>query len=273
MNNPVEIGRKLKNSYLQYIKAGIPLMEKYYENERQKMYEEDGVIMQPPYIEIVKKYEGNKTLTEICKENHINIEIANFINRGLLHSNDEERNLYDHQEKAIIDVIKNKKNMVITTGTGSGKTEGFLIPLLASIIEESLTWNERDKESALRSIIFYPLNALAEDQMVRLRKSLERQDVKEWYNRHQIKNQISFGRYISRTPKNKGDKKYKEIKFRWDSVKRIVDESTDQEQINKLNELLFTSPCCDKHSSELIDRESMQTPPLIFLLPIIVCLI
>jgi ATP-dependent helicase YprA (DUF1998 family) len=136
MNNPVEIGRNLKDSYLQYIKAGIPLMEKYYEDERQKMYEEDSVIMQPPYIEIVKKYEGNKTLTEICKENHINIEVADFLNRGLLNSNDEERKLYKHQEKAIIDIIKNKKNMVITTGTGSGKTEAFLIPLLVNIVEE-----------------------------------------------------------------------------------------------------------------------------------------
>ena len=85
MNNPIEIGRKLKTSYLQYIKAGIPLMEKYYEDERNKMYEEDGVIMQAPYIEIVKKYEGEKTLSEIFSENQINMEIADFINRGLLH--------------------------------------------------------------------------------------------------------------------------------------------------------------------------------------------
>jgi hypothetical protein len=110
MNNPVEIGKKLKNAYLQYIKAGIPLMEKHYEDERQRMYEEDGVITQPPYIEIVKKYEGRKTFSEICGENKIDGKIADFINRGLLYGNDnEKRTLYTHQEKAVIDVVKNKK--------------------------------------------------------------------------------------------------------------------------------------------------------------------
>jgi superfamily II DNA/RNA helicase len=41
--------------------------------------------------------------------------------------------------------------MVITTGTGSGKTESFLIPLLTNIIEESFTWQEEGKTPALRS--------------------------------------------------------------------------------------------------------------------------
>lgn len=126
MIDPVEIGKNLKESYLQYIKAGIPLMEEYYEKEREKLYREDGAIMQPPYIEIVKKYEGKKTLSNICQENQLNPEIAKFLNSGLLLTdNGEERSLYEHQERAIIDVLKNKKNMVITTGTGSGKTESF----------------------------------------------------------------------------------------------------------------------------------------------------
>jgi len=262
MNNPIDIGRKLKNSYLQYIKTGIPLMEKYYEDERNKMYEEDGVIMQPPYIEIVKKYEGEKTLTEICNENKINIEIADFINRGLLYSNDnKERKLYEHQEKAIIDVIKYKKNMVITTGTGSGKTEAFLIPLLINLIQEAFTWNKQGKTDALRSIIFYPLNALAEDQMVRLRKSLERQEVREWYQQNEMLKRITFGRYISRTPKNKNDTKFKDIKSRWDSVKRIIDNCNDEKQLIKLKELIYSAPCCDIDSSEIIDRVSMQKNP------------
>lgn len=261
MNNPIEIGRKLKKSYLQYIKAGIPLMEKYYEDERNKMYEEDGMIMQPPYIEIVRKYEGYKTLSEICKENEIDIKTADFLNCGLLYSNNENRKLYKHQETAIIDVIKNKKNMVITTGTGSGKTEAFLIPLLANIIGESFKWQKQTKTAALRSVIFYPLNALAEDQMVRLRKSLERQEVKEWYHKNEITDRITFGRYISRTPKNKSDIKFKEIKSRWDSVKRIIDNCKDEKHLNKLKELIYSAPCCDIDSSEKIDRESMQKEP------------
>ncbi len=259
MVNPIEIGRQFKKSYLQYIKSGIPLMEDYYENEREELYKEDGVIMHPPYIEIVKKYEGEKSLSEICKENNLNIEIANFLNNGLLLTEDgKERRLYKHQEQAIIDVLKNKKNMVITTGTGSGKTESFLIPLLANIVEESFSWKESKKEPALRSIIFYPLNALAEDQMVRLRKSLAREEVKNWYESNQLDDHITFGRYISRTPKNRKDQKYKEIENRWNSIIQTIDKITDETEKKKFRELIYTGPCCEKNSPEMIDRETMQ---------------
>jgi rubrerythrin len=262
MVNPIKIYSELKERYLQYIKAGIPLMEDYYEKEREKLYEDDGVIMHPPYIELVKKYEGKKSLSEICGENKINMKVADFLNRGLLHTDDgEERRLYEHQEQAIVDVLKNRKNMVITTGTGSGKTEAFLIPLLADIIEESLTWKQNKKESALRSIIFYPLNALAEDQMTRLRRSLASEDIIKWYEENKITNRITFGRYIGRTPKDKRDSKFREIKYRWDMARQIIDNAQNENWKKKLQTLLYSSPCCGKDSPEIIDRESMQEAP------------
>jgi len=238
-------------------------MEEYYEKEREQLYEEDGVIMHSPYIEIVKKYDGKKTLSEICNENQINMKIADFLNSGLLLTEDgEERRLYEHQEEAIIDVLKKKKNMVITTGTGSGKTESFLIPLLANMIEESLSWKSNEKEPALRAIIFYPLNALAEDQMVRLRKSLARDEVTEWYQKNEIKNHITFGRYIGRTPKDTKDQKYKDIGYRWNSIKSNINNPETEKHKNNLQNLIFTGPCCEKGSAEIIDRKKMQeTPP------------
>jgi rubrerythrin len=262
MVNPIEIGNSLKKSYLQYIKAGIPLMDEYYEKEREKLYEEAGVIMQPPYIEIVRKYEGKKSLSDICRENQINMEVADFINRGLLFTEDrEERRLYEHQEQAIVDVLGNKKNMVISTGTGSGKTEGFLIPLLANIIEEALTWKQNEKETALRSIIFYPLNALAEDQMVRLRKSLVKEEVNKWYEENNITSHITFGRYISRTPKDKRDPKYREIKYRWDTIKQDINNTKNTTRKKELQALIYSGPCCEENSAEIIDRKSMQENP------------
>jgi Lhr-like helicase len=262
MVNPIKIYSDLKERYLQYIKAGIPLIEDYYEKEREKLYADDGVIMHPPYIELVKKYEGKKSLSEICRENRINMEIADFLNRGLLHTDDgKERRLYEHQEQAIVDVLKSRKNMIITTGTGSGKTEAFLIPLLADVIEESLARKQNGKESALRSIIFYPLNALAEDQMTRLRRSLTSEEVVKWYEENKILNRITFGRYIGRTPKDKRDSKFREIMYRWDMVRQIIDKAPDENRKKKLQTLLYSSPCCGKNSPEIIDRESMQKAP------------
>lgn len=119
------------------------------------------------------------------------------------------------------------KNLVVTTGTGSGKTECFLLPLLASLSKESRTWpdcpgkeSERQwfrhgssfqfqwghtgrhqaSQHALRAIVLYPLNALVEDQVRRLRSTLDSQAVHDWLDRHRGGNRILFGRYTGTTP-------------------------------------------------------------------------
>ena len=71
MINPIKIGRTLKDVYLTYLDTGIPLREKCYFEERRKLYEEDGVIMQSPIIEIVNKYDGVETLSDCCKKNNL----------------------------------------------------------------------------------------------------------------------------------------------------------------------------------------------------------
>jgi Lhr-like helicase len=262
MINPIKIGEKLKASYLTYIESGIPLIADYYEAERRTLYSEDGVIMQPPYIEMPHIYEGEHTLTEIFRQHSLNPHIANIIKLGLLNSNNEnDRKLYRHQEQAIIDVLKNKKHLVVTTGTGSGKTESFLIPLLAEIINESAKWKEQ-KTSAMRALIIYPLNALADDQMVRRRKTLDKAEVKEYIRNITSGEIISFGRYIGRTPKTKNDVKYQDIKRRWEMLAHQFNKNNNK---TNLFEIRYSIPCCERDSAEIVERETMKknTPDIL----------
>ena len=135
MINPISIGRTLKDIYLKYLDTSIPLREKYYVDERRKLYQTNGIIMQAPIIELVNKYEGEITLTDLCKENALSNDISTFINKGLLKSVDNhEIKIYKHQRKAFESVIKEKINLVVTTGTGSGNTECFLVPIISSLI-------------------------------------------------------------------------------------------------------------------------------------------
>ncbi|MEL0585387.1 MAG: DEAD/DEAH box helicase [Candidatus Thiodiazotropha sp. (ex. Lucinoma kazani)] len=90
---------------------------------------------------------------------------------------------------------------IVTSGTGSGKTEAFLLPVLATIAKEARQsqaanfrrwtpwWHSgsprvesidfmrdlesRDRPKAVRALVLYPMNALVEDQLVRLRKALD----------------------------------------------------------------------------------------------------
>jgi superfamily II DNA or RNA helicase len=92
--------------------------------------------------------------------------------------------LYVHQEEAI-QAIRDHWNTVISTGTGSGKTESFLIPLLDHCY--------RNPDQGVQAIIIYPMNALASDQVNRL-------------GRYTQSLGIPFGIYTGTTPRNAEDR-------------------------------------------------------------------
>src|SRR5699024_1960165 len=117
-------------------------------------------------------------------------------------------------------------NIVVTSGTGSGKTESFLLPMLLRLAEEARLWEAQSAPSpwwqegpktpwhsiranetrpaAIRNLILYPTNALVEDQMTRLRQAVRT------IGRNSPGRPIWFGRYTgvtlggTRRPKRTG---------------------------------------------------------------------
>ncbi len=137
---------------------------------------------------------------------------------------------------------------IVTSGTGSGKTEAFLLPVLAMLAREACRWprpspeflsskwwvdpatgepydawtsvpgrpgrrnpsvtpfryhrlgEPTERPRAVRALILYPMNALVEDQMVRLRRALNSDDAISTMDRYFHGNRIFFGRYTSATP-------------------------------------------------------------------------
>ena len=265
MINPIKIGRLLKEKYLEYLNTGIPLRERYYIDERKKLYETDGVIMQPSIIELVNRYDGVQTISECCRENNLSTDIADFLNLGLFKNSEGEIKLFKHQIKSFIDILKERKNVVVATGTGSGKTECFMIPVIAGLINESESWPEpKYRRHAIRTLIMYPLNALAEDQMIRLRKSLEDNDVKKWLDKNREGNRFTFGRYTGRTPGKKGESRNQALdiyRYEWTKLIEQIQAETDPDKIKTLTDLKYSIPCTDNNSAEQIVRQDMQKNP------------
>src|SRR5690606_34271149 len=83
---------------------------------------------------------------------------------GFLAALQGSRQLYWHQEEAISRANRGR-NIVVATGTGSGKTETFLYPILLSLYREFL---EGSLGPGVRALLLYPMNALANDQRQRL---------------------------------------------------------------------------------------------------------
>ncbi|GAH50863.1 unnamed protein product, partial [marine sediment metagenome] len=151
-----------------------------------------------------------------------------------------ESPLYLHQEEAIRKVF-NDQNIVVATGTGSGKTEAFLYPILLHLYKE---YKEGTLGPGVRALILYPMNALANDQRERLRnlcKSLK-DECSEFH--------FTFGQYIGETPENEND-----------SRRHARDQQSEREQkdfcISKNGEIV--------HGELLFRYEMRENPPNILL--------
>ena len=105
--------------------------------------------------------------------------------------------LYAHQESAIRTTHGENQNVVVATGTASGKTESFLYPILFKLYQEYLdgTLNE----PGVRALILYPMNALANDQRMRLG------EICGSLNNANSGFLPTFGQYIGQTPENLSD--------------------------------------------------------------------
>ncbi|MBY3294460.1 DEAD/DEAH box helicase [Rhizobium laguerreae] len=117
---------------------------------------------------------------------------------------------YDHQADALeLSASGSGKGraIVVTTGTGSGKTETFLLPVLARLAEEAAERPGNFSKRAIRALLLYPMNALVNDQLGRLRNLFGVKPVRNWFE-DQAGRPAKFGRYTGRTlypgPRNGG---------------------------------------------------------------------
>ena len=264
MNDALGLAERLNDLYVRYIDSAMPLRDEQLHSERQALLREPGRLSQSPRIEFVPRYTEDCELITACDRLSISSDLAALSACGLFPAG---RNLYIHQFASLSAVVKNKKHMVVTTGTGSGKTECFLLPLFQSLLNESKKW-KAGRPRALRSLILYPLNALAEDQMVRLRTALDSTDTRDdkgylvkrarsWLSQNR-NDRIYFGRYTGRTPVSgspKSPSKRKEHKREQDRLLRQARSVADRE------DLRFQFPSLDPDSGEQWDRWSMQDKP------------
>lgn len=117
-------------------------------------------LVKGPFVESLPDFDKAESLAQLTK-------------RGVLHNDWSqmakfEPNLYErplHAHQA--DAVEQSQNYIVATGTGSGKTESFLFPLVDSLLN-----NPKRGTPGVKAILIYPLNALATDQMHRIARLL-----------------------------------------------------------------------------------------------------
>lgn len=318
--DPLSILDHLEDNLIRYIRTAFGTRFDSLENERDELLRSRGILFQDPYLEPIVEYTSGPKLRDLTHSDLPGCDSAtveafkSFCGAGLFGA---DWHLHTHQQQMLKLALENK-HCVVTTGTGSGKTESFLFPLFASLVRESLSWNPSTipndwdwwtdsttptnkrrteaRPSAVRALILYPMNALVEDQLSRLREALDSDAAHDWFDEHSPGNRFYFGRYNGQTPipghpvhvTNTGRvvrdaKKCRrlrddlrtlhdgsaQLQHQLDELSRRIDDpalsDTDRsllkQQLNSLIELRNFFPRVSQGSSEMLSRWDMQASP------------
>ena len=233
----------IRNRLVNYIKSDYLANSEtllLYANEiLGEMCPDDINIAREPYIETASSYrkvnDGIRTA-----------DIEDNVKEVLLKLIDAKLGIYSspfsHQVKALTSAL-NGKDLFVSTGTGSGKTECFLWPIIARAIEEAFNRPEDFKMPAVRTLIIYPMNALVSDQLARFRKIMGSEEFMDIFTSCSGAGRIPhFGMYTGRTPYSGEAKRQSNINLAETYREQyLVDECATEkerkEQLRKINGL------------------------------------
>ncbi|QNO15914.1 DEAD/DEAH box helicase [Alkalicella caledoniensis] len=189
--NPISASDSIVKKYLRYMETTFFINDKDYMKQFKKHISKPEHFAKGPYLDFSDSFELGKSINDLMAEGILSEEFQKlYINEPKLLS----RSLYKHQELAIRK-ITDELNLVVSTGTGSGKTESFLLPIVNHLMKEK---DDNNLSAGVRALVVYPMNALANDQMKRMRELFAAYP------------DITFGAYTGETEKDdvKGKAKY-----------------------------------------------------------------
>ena len=167
MFNPAKAADKIKKEYIGYISTTFHFRNQ--ELQKRLNDELNKIVSKGPFVEIKDTFTTGKSIEEMIDFGTLS-PLFRKLENGKRYPPKLPilRPLYLHQQKAIEKIVAGK-NVVVSTGTGSGKTNCFLIPVINELMYEQ---NAGTLDSGVRAIFIYPMNALANDQIKGLREIL-----------------------------------------------------------------------------------------------------
>lgn len=275
MLDPIGGFQRIRDLYITYLETAFRIQNPYVSKERRHLLESIGSLCTEPFVEPVPRYSDcGWLLHQIVNDNGQDPRLPGFLPAarysfvelalsGLFDSRPtDDRSsrcrlvadypLYAHQAEMLRRGTSIGTPGIVTSGTGSGKTEAFLLPIFAMLAREAVDWkapsnaylqsrwwqtwdnelnqhiactswgelpasvrpgkrnpnrtpfvaqrNGERRPAAVRALVVYPMNALVEDQMIRIRIALDSDEARETCRRHFSGNRIFFGRYTGATP-------------------------------------------------------------------------
>lgn len=189
--HPLQTTDLIRASYLRYLKTIYPFQDADLREQFWHALEQPDMVVKGPLLEASPPFQTGRSLAQLLAASILHPSFRELDSPAL----PLERPLYLHQDQAIEKIVKGDRNLIVATGTGSGKTETFLIPILDHLLRQRAAGL---KAPGVRALLLYPMNALANDQLKRLRRILAGFP------------DITFGRYTGETEDEygKAEKKF-----------------------------------------------------------------
>ena len=221
-----DLEKKFRKRLNDHIESDYNIRSQELFNKRRALLEKEGVNFQKTILEAGNKYiignQGDVNIDHNIKNRIFNLPNTIFPN-----------NLYKHQ----IDSLNNyasEKNLFVATGTGSGKTECFLLPSLYHLLAEQQRSKSSWSKKGVRVLMLYPMNALVTDQLKRIRKLYG--DFKNAkYLQGTRSSPIRFGSYTGRTPHSR-DIRQRSTNDATVNRQRVATKSESNYFLSRLNE-------------------------------------
>ncbi len=228
--NPIAYTEKVVRSFLRYQLTSYPFADERLHAQMRRLLSLDETrhspLLKGPYISLSRPFRKGASVEVLVAEGVLHPHLRQRIPAGITH-------LYGHQEEAIR-AIRGGRTTLISTGTGSGKTECFLYPIVSRCLE----LKDAGDPSGISAVIVYPMNALAEDQLWRLRSLLAGTG-------------IPFGMYVGKTPETEAE--VAGIRFPAGSSRADYEARLAQVRREKRSETVYPA-------EEVCSREIMRTP-------------
>ena len=128
---------EIREALRDYIEATYHVGHPTLVEQRHRLLEQEGVLFRAPYIESTPRYTTSRSFADLAIP-----DTAKTLFASLAHPTGGQSTLlydppYTHQATALEATTRDGMSLVITTGTGSGKTESFLLPILAKLATEA----------------------------------------------------------------------------------------------------------------------------------------
>lgn len=188
------IARRLTESLRSYIEAQYHVRNEAIIRERRRLLEEAGAVNQDPFVESTPVYELDAPYSELDIPGPVKDALTSLaeLGSGLF------PRPYVHQARALEAFFTSGSDLIVATGTGSGKTESFLMPIIGQLAMEARARPVSAALPGIRALLLYPMNALVNDQLSRIRRLFGSPDASTMISAGRAR-PVRFASYTGRT--------------------------------------------------------------------------